>query len=144
MIHTFQKYPPFFNFKNVYVGTHQVVGLTATGGLIMQIIIGIISNKIWQKNFAQTQIKPLPNFVDKLHWWLGRFCFLLSVANVYLAFMFFKPGSSWFFIYGFWCFCIFIFFVVMELNKCTKGKKHHHHPTETQGFLSSGTYDLVN
>lgn len=67
------KRPDHFDSK------HTVIGLIVFIAMILQIALGFIINALWDPS------RSGPSVLDQVHWWFGRFLFLLALANIYLG-----------------------------------------------------------
>ncbi|KAI8847390.1 hypothetical protein BC829DRAFT_396479 [Chytridium lagenaria] len=67
------KTPPHFK------SNHEIIGLTVIVAMILQMILGVISDRMWSPD------RPSVPWWDKVHWWLGRLTTLLGLANLFLG-----------------------------------------------------------
>jgi hypothetical protein len=61
--------------------THECIGATVCALLLVQIIMGFVSNHLWSPDR-----KSIP-WWDKAHWWLGRALVILGLVNIYFGIM---------------------------------------------------------
>jgi hypothetical protein len=73
------KTPPHFDAKETIKKSHVLMGLIITIVTIIQIILGIVSDKMFDEKRSEIPIW------DKLHWWVGRLVFLGGIVNCYLG-----------------------------------------------------------
>ncbi|KAJ3269837.1 hypothetical protein HDV01_000885 [Terramyces sp. JEL0728] len=106
---------------------HEKLGLVVVLGMIVQIILGYVSNAKFDANRV-----GIP-WWDKAHWWVGRSMFLLGIVNVYLGIKFY--GES----YPLSPLVIPVFWIViaagigmMVYGQVTKGQDNHVKETLTQ------------
>ncbi|KAJ3324075.1 hypothetical protein HDV06_000616 [Boothiomyces sp. JEL0866] len=71
--------PPHFSNGTLLGDTHVKVGLTILVLVVLQVLVGVVSNQLFDKE-RQTVL-----WWDRLHWWAGRLLTLLGVFNVYLG-----------------------------------------------------------
>eukprot|EP01091_Cochliopodium_minus_P013753 TRINITY_DN4508_c0_g1_i2.p1 TRINITY_DN4508_c0_g1~~TRINITY_DN4508_c0_g1_i2.p1 ORF type:complete len:547 (-),score=121.81 TRINITY_DN4508_c0_g1_i2:24-1664(-) len=114
---------PYFLFSKPVVGAHQVIGYFVVIGCFLQIIIGITADRLWRYKFNKTNQYPQTSFVDRLHWWLGRLTFLLSIVNVFLGIYFFGLAKIFFYLFGAWIVLLASVAIVLQYFK-TKAAKN--------------------
>lgn len=66
-------------------GAHGVIGVIVLCLVLIQIVLGIISDQQWRSEFAKKGVAPEKTVVDRLHWWSGRLLFLLALVNLVLG-----------------------------------------------------------
>ncbi|KAJ3319607.1 hypothetical protein HDV06_006169 [Boothiomyces sp. JEL0866] len=107
-------HPPHFN------KLHHILGLIIFLAVILQIILGYISNAKWSPD--RTSIP----WWDKAHWWFGRSLFLLGLVNVYLGISLYNDNfgiASWV-SPVFWAMVV-IGIVGLVFGQVTTGQVHH-------------------
>ncbi|KAJ3268215.1 hypothetical protein HDV01_003266, partial [Terramyces sp. JEL0728] len=67
---------------------HEKLGLVVVIAVIIQIILGYISNAKFEPS------RPAIPWWDKAHWWVGRGLFLLGLVNVYLGIKFYGENYN--------------------------------------------------
>jgi hypothetical protein len=96
--------PPHFTAIDIVERTHVLAGLIITIVMVIQIILGIMSDKLFDEK--RTSIP----WWDKMHWWLGRLTFLVAIVNSYLGLLAFEASFGLAFVYK------IIFYVVIALG----------------------------
>jgi len=127
-------------FADKLTGVHQLIGYITTGILFFQIVIGIISDRLWRKKFNATKKIPDASIVDKLHWWIGRLGLILSVINIYLAFKFYNVSKVLIAVFSVWVGIVIVATIIMEIRKCRNGDDGHQAPVEE----NSSEYELMD
>jgi hypothetical protein len=95
---------PHFTAVDLIERTHVLAGLVITIAMVIQIILGILSDKLFDE-----QRTSIP-WWDKLHWWLGRLTFLVAIVNCYLGIIAFEAS------YGMPLLYKIIFYAVVALG----------------------------
>ncbi|KAI9327651.1 hypothetical protein DFJ73DRAFT_665570 [Zopfochytrium polystomum] len=67
---------------------HQKAGLAIEVILVLQIVLGFVSNAMWSPT------RPAVPWWDKAHWWIGRLLTLVAVVNVYAGFNEYDEASA--------------------------------------------------
>ena len=119
MIHVKNNGESFLRFGDPVVGFHQLFGFITTGIVFFQIILGIIADRLWRKEFNKTQTTPETSVVDMMHWWFGRFSLLISFVNVYFGLYIFNVELVLWIAFIAWTVLYFVFVVVLEYKKRT-------------------------
>ncbi|KAJ3192949.1 DOMON domain-containing protein frrs1L [Irineochytrium annulatum] len=108
--------PPHFR------SPHEQIGLAIVCGLVVQVIMGFVSNALWSPGRMGVP------WWDKAHWWLGRGLFLLGIVNVYLGMYRYNDVS----IYGVSTAVVILCsvwiglgFVAMVIGQVRFGQVHH-------------------
>jgi hypothetical protein len=102
---------------------HQRMGLALEAALVLQIVLGFVSNALWKP--TRTTIP----WWDQLHWWLGRVCLGLGVVVVSLGFPEYNHATSgepisMLLVVLFWTW-IGLFLVAMLAGQFVFGQVHH-------------------
>ncbi|KAJ3259813.1 hypothetical protein HK103_001704 [Boothiomyces macroporosus] len=79
---------PHFSNSTLVGNIHVKIGLTVLILVFVQILLGIVSNHLFDKD---RQSVP---WWDQTHWWLGRTLLVLSVFNVFLGINLYYSDSS--------------------------------------------------
>ncbi|KAJ1499881.1 hypothetical protein HMI55_004167 [Coelomomyces lativittatus] len=62
-----------------FISNHAIIGLTVVVGMVLQFMLGILINLMFQKHRRTTPLR------DQVHWYFGYVLYLLAAANVMLG-----------------------------------------------------------
>lgn len=112
-----------FRTNSRTMGAHAILGIITICFVIMQIVLGIVADRVWHSEHKKTGAFPEPKaFPDMLHWWLGRSILVLAIIVVFLGIT--EMGYGWPFYIGWmiWCVLVIAAFVAGFLWKWKTGK----------------------
>jgi len=97
------------NNKIFVVGWHQVFGLIAFSGFLLQYFLGITSHF----KFDPKRKFP-PVFPDKIHWWFGTGIFVWALVTIFLGLRVYGAGLPAFVLYSIWVGVAVIVWIVLQ------------------------------
>ncbi|KAJ3318442.1 hypothetical protein HDV06_000472 [Boothiomyces sp. JEL0866] len=102
--------PPHFASYDFLVGSHTRWGLAVLVGMIAQIVLGVISDRMW----------------DVAHWWFGRVLYCLANLNVFSGLALYSTdfGLDGTFITLYWVF-VFVVVALFIYGETRLGQVHH-------------------
>lgn len=108
-----------------YVNPHAYLGIIVTILVIVQVILGVLANRLWSPSRPGT-----PAFPDMIHWWLGRSLLVLGAANCGWGLYIYGSNS---FNAGFIIYIIFIVLLIAFViaGQVVIGAVHHNADSET-------------
>jgi hypothetical protein len=117
-------------------GVHVLIGLIIFIILFLQIAQGVIIDRLWNP-----QRRSIP-WWDKLHWWMGRIIFLLSLANIPVGMMLmiamsYTVSNVIFGMVALWSLLVLLAFAGLE---AFKGQTHHKEPSPTRANLRDSPF----
>ena len=66
-------------------GAHAVIGIIIVTLVCLQIILGIIIDRIWRSKNRRSGDIPETTLLDQVHWWSGRMLSVLAFVNLFLG-----------------------------------------------------------
>jgi hypothetical protein len=117
-------------------GIHVIIGLVILIILFLQIAQGVIIDRLWNP-----KRRSVP-WWDKVHWWMGRIIFLLSISNiplgmVLMAVMSYTVSSVIIGIVALWLILVLLAFVILQV---LKGQTHHQEPNAVRANLNDSPF----
>jgi hypothetical protein len=99
-------------YKDSVGGAHIIVGLIVMIVLVLQLVSGFVIDKMFDPKRVKTP------FMDKLHWWAGRFVVLGGIVNAFLGVALyntiFAAANVWYIVIAIWLVFVFAFFAVAQ------------------------------
>mmetsp|Transcript_6087 Transcript_6087/g.8496 ORF Transcript_6087/g.8496 Transcript_6087/m.8496 type:complete len:582 (+) Transcript_6087:109-1854(+) len=100
---------------------HKIIGLVVTILGILQPILGVVADKMFDPNREKTPIFP-----DKIHWLFGWSSLILGLVNVFLGLVAYGSGTGLKIAYLVYAILLGVFLLGYFIFALATGKKTHH------------------